>query len=73
MGKYCEMEDKLLHYAKLMLEEHFDEVDYEEMGATIDMIKDLEEANYYCWKSKKIEKEIEAMTTEQHEHEAMKK
>ena len=38
---------------------HLDKVDAKELGEVIDMIKDIEEAIYYCAKTKKIAHELQ--------------
>ncbi len=49
--KLCEMKDKLLCAAKSELERGVQNVNTHEMGAVIDMIKDLAEAEEKCWKA----------------------
>jgi hypothetical protein len=41
------MKEKLMHCAETQVNEHLSEVNAEELGEVIDMIKDLEEAMYY--------------------------
>lgn len=46
---------------------HLDEVDTEELGDVIDMVKDLEEAIYYCTVVEAMEKPSEYVFGKQHE------
>jgi hypothetical protein len=58
------MKEMLLCAAEAQLS-HLDEVDAEELGEVVDMIKDLEEAEYYCAVVKAMEE------SEKYEHEDM--
>ena len=44
IDKICKMKDKLCEYAHQQMQQGLDRVDTREMGAVIDMIKDLAEA-----------------------------
>lgn len=45
------MKEKLVYYAKGELEKQVSDIDTEELGEVVDMIKDLAEAEEKCWKS----------------------
>jgi predicted house-cleaning noncanonical NTP pyrophosphatase (MazG superfamily) len=58
MERLIEMEDKLIEAAKHEICENLEHTNTCELGQVIDMIKDIEEAIYYCAKTKKIAHEI---------------
>ena len=47
MSKICEVKKTLMNYICAQIDNIY-AVDYEELGAAIDMVKDLCEAEYYC-------------------------
>lgn len=59
--KICKMKDKLCDYASQQMERGLDNVDTREMGAVIDMIKDLAEAEKSCMEADYYESVVEAM------------
>jgi hypothetical protein len=52
---------------------HLEEVDTEELGDVIDMVKDLEEAIYYCTVVEAMEKPSEYVFGKQHEEDDMER
>ena len=48
MEKLKALKDRLVNCAETQVHGHLNEVDAKELGEVIDMIKDLEEAIYYC-------------------------
>lgn len=48
MEKLKEMKERLVDAAKMELDKGIDNVNTEELGEVVDMIKDLSEACYYC-------------------------
>ena len=48
MERLKQMKDSLVSIVQSQMSGHLDQVDTEELGDAIDMIKDLEEAIYYC-------------------------
>lgn len=48
MERLKEMKDSLMHCAESQIQGNMHDVDAKELGEVIDMIKDLEEAMYYC-------------------------
>jgi hypothetical protein len=48
MERLKQMKDSLISIVQSQMSGHLDQVDTEELGDAIDMIKDLEEAIYYC-------------------------
>lgn len=58
MHKLKEMKDTLVSCVQMQLA-NISEADVEELGEAVDMIKDLEEAMYYCMKVKCMEEEKE--------------
>lgn len=59
MERLKQMKDSLISIVQSQMSGHLDQVDTEELGEAIDMIKDLEEAIYYCTITK-------AMTEKEH-------
>lgn len=57
----CKMKDKLCEYAHQQMQQGLDRVDTREMGAVIDMIKDLAEAEKSCVEADYYESVVEAM------------
>lgn len=56
MDKYKSMKEQLIHCVESQVYGDLKTVDSEELGEVIDMIKDLEEAMYYCSITKAMEK-----------------
>ena len=48
MERLKQMKDSLVSIVQSQMGGHLDQVDTKELGEAIDMIKDLEEAIYYC-------------------------
>lgn len=71
MKRLKSMEDTLMSCVQAQLS-HLDTVDTEELGQAIDMIKDLEQAKYYCSIVKAME-EAEKDETEAMSHRHSKK
>lgn len=61
IDKICKMKDKLCEYAHQQMQQGLDRVDTREMGAVIDMIKDLAEAERSCMEADYYESVVEAM------------
>ena len=61
IDKICKMKDKLCEYAHQQMQQGLDRVDTREMGAVIDMIKDLAEAEKSCMEADYYESVVEAM------------
>lgn len=61
IDKICKMKDKLCEYAHQQMQQGLDRVDTHEMGAVIDMIKDLAEAERSCVEADYYESVVEAM------------
>lgn len=61
IDKICKMKDKLCEYAHQQMQQGLDRVDAREMGAVIDMIKDLAEAEKSCMEADYYESVVEAM------------
>lgn len=61
IDKICKMKDKLCEYAHQQMQQGLDRVDTREMGAVIDMIKDLAEAEKSCVEADYYESVVEAM------------
>ena len=61
IDKICKMKDKLCEYAHQQMQQGLDRVDTREMGAVIDMIKDLAEAEKSCLEADYYESVVEAM------------
>lgn len=61
IDKICKMKDKLCEYAHQQMQQGLDRVDTHEMGAVIDMIKDLAEAEKSCVEADYYESVVEAM------------
>ena len=61
IDKICKMKDKLCEYAHQQMQQGLDRVDTREMGAVIDMIKDLAEAERSCVEANYYESVVEAM------------
>lgn len=61
IDKICKMKDKLCEYAHQQMQQGLDRVDTREMGAVIDMIKDLAEAEKTCLEADYYESVVEAM------------
>lgn len=61
IDKICKMKDKLCEYAHQQMQHGLDRVDTREMGAVIDMIKDLAEAEKSCMEADYYESVVEAM------------
>lgn len=61
IDKICKMKDKLCEYAHRQMQQGLDRVDTREMGAVIDMIKDLAEAEKSCMEADYYESVVEAM------------
>lgn len=57
----CEMKDKLVSWAQEAMMNGKQDINTEEMGKVVDMIKDLAEAEEKCWKACYYKKVIEAM------------
>ena len=64
IDKICKMKDKLCEYAHQQMQQGLDRVDTREMGAVIDMIKDLAEAEKSCMEADYYESVVEAMDGE---------
>lgn len=61
IDKICKMKDKLCEYAHQQMQQGLDRVDTREMGAVVDMIKDLAEAEKSCVEADYYESVVEAM------------
>lgn len=61
IDKICKMKDKLCEYAHQQMQQGLDRVDTHEMGAVVDMIKDLAEAEKSCVEADYYESVVEAM------------
>lgn len=61
IDKICKMRDKLCEYAHQQMQQGLDRVDTSEMGAVIDMIKDLAEAEKACMEADYYDSVVEAM------------
>ena len=61
IDKICKMKDKLCEYAHQQMQQGLDRVDTREMGAVIDMIKDLAEAERSCMEADYYDSVVEAM------------
>lgn len=61
IDKICKMKDKLCEYAHQQMQQGLDRVDTREMGAVVDMIKDLAEAEKSCMEADYYESVVEAM------------
>lgn len=61
IDKICKMKDKLCEYAHQQMQQGLDRVDTREMGAVVDMIKDLAEAERSCVEADYYESVVEAM------------
>ena len=61
IDRICKMKDKLCEYAHQQMQQGLDRVDTREMGAVIDMIKDLAEAERSCMEADYYESVVEAM------------
>ena len=57
MKRLLEVKEKLMESIYCEIMEHLGEVNTKELGEAIDMIKDIEEAIYYCTKTKMLEHE----------------
>lgn len=51
LNAICDMKDRFIEWTKAELDKGKDAVNTEEMGEVIDIIKDLYQAETYCWKS----------------------
>lgn len=69
--KLCELKDQLVDIAAMEMAKGCLNVNTHEMGAVIDMIKDLAEAEEKCWKACYYKKIVEAMEEEAEENERM--
>ncbi len=58
MERFKHMKDMLINCAQSQMS-HLDQVDAKELGEVIDMIKDLEEAIYYCTITKSMNEQAE--------------
>lgn len=58
MERLLRIEDKLIGIVEHEVCENICKVDAHELGEVVDMIKDIEEAIYYCAKTKKIAHEL---------------
>lgn len=67
MERLKHMEEALMSCVQAQLS-HLDTVDTEELGQVIDMIKDLEQAKYYCSIVKAMEEAEEDETKEMNHH-----
>ena len=61
IDKIRKMKDKLCEYAHQQMQQGLDRVDTREMGAVIDMIKDLAEAERSCMEADYYESVVEVM------------
>lgn len=61
MKDICEMKEKLTSWAMAEFDKGKEEVDTEEMGKVVDMIKDLSKVEKDCWESKYYESIVTAM------------
>lgn len=59
MKRLLKIEDKLIELVEHEVCENHYSVDTHELGEVVDMIKDIEEAFYYCAKTKRIAHELE--------------
>lgn len=57
MKRLLEVKERLMETVYCEIMEHLENVDTNELGEAIDMIKDIEEAIYYCTKTKMLEHE----------------
>ena len=58
MERLLKIEDKLIEVVEHEVCENHCSVDTHELGEVVDMIKDIEEAFYYCAKTKRIAHEL---------------
>lgn len=58
MERLLKIEDKLIELVEHEVCENYCSVDTHELGEVVDMIKDIEEAFYYCAKTKRIAHEL---------------
>ena len=58
MERLLKIEDKLIELVEHEVCENHCNVDTHELGEVVDMIKDFEEAFYYCAKTKRIAHEL---------------
>lgn len=58
MERLLKIEDKLIELVEYEVYENHCSVDTHELGEVVDMIKDIEEAFYYCAKTKRIAHEL---------------
>lgn len=73
VAEICELKDKLMCAAKQEMAKGIVNVNTQEMGAVVDMIKDLADAEEKCWKACYYKKIVEAMDEEKEREEMMAK
>lgn len=59
MDRLLQIEDKLIDIVECEVHNNLHNTNANELGEVIDMIKDIEEAIYYCAKTKKIAHELQ--------------
>lgn len=67
MKRLCHMKESLIACVESQIANNLASVDTKELGAAIDMIKDLEEAIYYCTITKAMNEEDEEEKSSKHQ------
>lgn len=62
----CELKDKLISVVEMEMHSGLENVDANELGEVVDMIKDLAEAKKYCCEAEYYENVNKAMTQKEH-------